>query len=114
MGRAERRAQAKGQRREDSKRRAAQELKTLQKMQQAREEEMREIITVIVLYVLHDKFGFGRKRLERFSDEVMELTDSIAKGYLDLDDMVDVLVHEAKLKSLVVSEDDTKKKEAKK
>lgn len=106
MGRAERRAQAKGQRREDSKRRAAQELKTLQKMQQAREEEMREIITVIVLYVLHDKFGFGRKRLERFGDEVMELTDSIAKGYLDLDDIIDVLVHEAKLTSLIVSEDE--------
>ena len=34
--------------------------------------------------VLHDKFGFGPVRCERFTDAVLELYDSFEKGYVSL------------------------------
>lgn len=37
--------------------------------------------------VLHDKFGFGPVRCERFTDQVLELYDSFEKGYVTLEDI---------------------------
>ena len=37
--------------------------------------------------VLHDKFGFGPVRCERFTDAVLELYDSFEKGYVSLEDI---------------------------
>ena len=36
---------------------------------------------------LHDKFGFGPVRCERFTDAVLELYDSFEKGYVSLEDI---------------------------
>jgi hypothetical protein len=47
--------------------------------------------------VLHDKFGFGAKRLERLTDEVLELYDSYNKGFLTLDDIMNTLKEETGL-----------------
>ena len=44
--------------------------------------------------VLHDKFGFGRKRLEKARKEVMELFYAVIGGYLDIRDMEATLAEE--------------------
>ena len=38
--------------------------------------------------VLRDHFGFGRKRMEKFTDEVFELYDSYEKDYITLEDRI--------------------------
>lgn len=43
---------------------------------------------------LHDKFGFGPIRCERFTDAVLELYDSFEKGYVTLDDIHQTLKEE--------------------
>ena len=53
---------------------------------------------VLGLTVLHDKFGFGQKRLERYIDEVVALLDSYNKGYINVQDLEQVLLDEVKLK----------------
>lgn len=45
------------------------------------------------LLVLRDKHGFGKVRLERFIDDVLELYDSFNKDYLTLEDIHQV-IHE--------------------
>ncbi len=44
--------------------------------------------------VLHDKFGFGPVRCERFTDAVLDLYDSFEKGYVTLDDIHGTLKEE--------------------
>lgn len=44
--------------------------------------------------VLHDKFGFGPVRCERFTDAVLDLYDSFEKGYVTLDDIHGALKEE--------------------
>lgn len=39
------------------------------------------------LMVLHDKWGFGKVRGERFIEQVLDLYDSFEKGYLSLEDI---------------------------
>jgi len=46
---------------------------------------------------MRDKFGFGPKRLERLTDEVLELYDSFNKGYLTLDDILETIKEETGL-----------------
>lgn len=46
---------------------------------------------LITLTVLHDKFGFGEKRLDRFENEYINLLDSFNKGYITIDDLNEVL-----------------------
>ena len=41
----------------------------------------------LAVMVLHDKFGFGPVRCERFTDAVLELYDSFEKGYVSLEDI---------------------------
>ena len=45
----------------------------------------------IFFSVLRDKEGYGYKRLRRVWDEVNYLSDSIDKGYVKLDDLVNEL-----------------------
>lgn len=52
----------------------------------------------IPVMVLHDKYGFGKKRLPEFMDHVMELYDSFNRGYLTLDDIVECLEKETGIK----------------
>ncbi|MBU5627719.1 hypothetical protein KQI82_12445 [Oscillibacter sp. MSJ-2] len=44
--------------------------------------------------VLHDKFGFGPVRCERFTDAVLELYDSFEKGYVSIEDIHGTLKEE--------------------
>lgn len=54
------------------------------------------ILTIMcsAIMVLHDKFGYGPKRLERFKDELIEMCDSVAKKYLSFNDIVSVIREE--------------------
>lgn len=49
----------------------------------------------IFFTVLRDKEGFGKQRLARIWKEVNELSDSIAKGYINIIDLMHVLDAEA-------------------
>ena len=49
------------------------------------------IINLIPLIILRDKFGFGKIRLERYLGYYQEAVDSLNKGYLDLNDVKRVI-----------------------
>lgn len=49
---------------------------------------------ILGLTALHDEFGYGTKRLERFTDKVHDLLDSYNKGYISPDDLNQVLKEE--------------------
>jgi hypothetical protein len=55
---------------------------------------------LLTLTVLHDKYGFGTKRLERFLDEYKELLDSYNRGYITPDDLNGILQDEVGIKVL--------------
>ena len=57
-----------------------------------------DIINLIPLLVLRDKFGFGSKRLERYLDHYSEMLDAFNKGYISLKDIEKVLEDEVGLK----------------
>ena len=44
--------------------------------------------------VLHDKHGFGKKRLEKVSSQINDLMDSYNKGYINLEDLNSTLHEE--------------------
>lgn len=52
------------------------------------------IMLAMPMLVLRDKYGFGKIRLERFMDQVLEVYDSFNKDYLTLDDMHQALKDE--------------------
>lgn len=49
----------------------------------------------IFFSVMRDKEGYGKQRLKRLWDEVNELSDSIAKGYVNVKDLMKTLENEA-------------------
>ena len=55
------------------------------------------IINLIPLIVLRDKFGFGKIRLERYLGYYQEAVESLNEGYLDLKDVQKVLLEEVKI-----------------
>lgn len=55
---------------------------------------------ILTLTVLHDKFGFGTKRLERFTEHYHDLLDSYNQGYLKVEDLNNVLYEETEIKVL--------------
>lgn len=56
-----------------------------------------KIINLIPLIVLHDKFGWGKIRLERFLGHFQEAVDLLNNGYLDLNDVQKVMLDEVKI-----------------
>lgn len=46
---------------------------------------------LITLNVLHDKFGFGKKRLDKFQEEYLKVLDSFNNGYISAEDLNQVL-----------------------
>lgn len=48
----------------------------------------------LLFMALRDKEGWGQKRLFRLWEEVIELADSVNKGFLKIDDIVEVLKEE--------------------
>ena len=55
---------------------------------------------LLTLTVLHDKFGFGAKRIGRLLKEYKELLDSYERGYISPDDLNKVLFEEVGVKVL--------------
>ena len=55
------------------------------------------IINLIPLIILRDKFGFGKVRLERYLKHYQEAVDSLNEGYLDLKDVERVMLEEVKI-----------------
>lgn len=49
----------------------------------------------IPVTVLHDKWGFGKVRIDRFTDQVLDLYDSFEKDYVTLEDLQQCLLEEA-------------------
>lgn len=47
--------------------------------------------------LLHDKYGFGKKRLAEYLIGLDDLMDSYASGYLDIDDMEKTVEEECKI-----------------
>ena len=44
-------------------------------------------VTIVFLFVMRDKFGYGKKRLKRLYNEVEKLAESISLGYVRLTDL---------------------------
>lgn len=61
------------------------------------QQEALNIVNVFPLLVLRDKFGFGKKRLKRFSKEYLEVIDAYNEGYLDLSDVIKTIEKETGL-----------------
>ena len=49
---------------------------------------------IIICWVLHDKFGFGSKRLERLIDEVNEFNDNFNAGLIEPNELIEQLKEE--------------------
>ena len=47
--------------------------------------------------VLHDKYGFGEKRLKAVLAQVEDTFDSIVQGYVSLDDLKKTILEECKV-----------------
>lgn len=67
------------------------ELKSKERMNAA------EIINLIPLMILRDKFGFGKVRLERYLKHYQDAIESLNEGYLDLKDVERVMLEEVKI-----------------
>ena len=52
---------------------------------------------LMMLWVLHDKFGFGNKRLMRMTDEINELADAMNMKLLGEKDIIKALKDECDL-----------------
>ncbi len=55
---------------------------------------------ILFLTVLHDKFGFGKKRCDEVMEHVHDLLDSYNKGYVSVQDLNEVLHEEVGIKIL--------------
>ena len=53
--------------------------------------------SAVLALCLRDKLGFGKIRTRRFLQEVNEVFDSIIKGYLTLDDVIETVKQELDL-----------------
>ena len=53
--------------------------------------------SAVVALCLRDKLGFGTIRTQRFLQDVNEVFDSIIKGYLTLDDVIETVKQELDL-----------------
>ena len=54
----------------------------------------------ILLWVLHDKFGFGNKRLERLIDEINKFNEDFNAGLIDPKELIEQLEEETKIKKV--------------
>lgn len=53
--------------------------------------------SAVLALCLRDKLGFGKIRVQRFLQDVNEVFDSIIKGYLSLDDVIETVKQELDL-----------------
>ncbi len=52
---------------------------------------MVDTFVIMTAYVLHNKFGYGQKRLERFIEEFRFQTDCLSEDYIAWQDQIEVL-----------------------
>lgn len=50
--------------------------------------------SAIVMFVLREKFGFGKVRLTRFWNEVDSLSEDVIKGEVKIEEIEEVLLNE--------------------
>ena len=62
-----------------------------------------EMYAAVVLTVLRDKFGFGRIRLNRALGAMNGLVDEMQRGRISHEDLIQVLLDEAKIDLRTVS-----------
>lgn len=67
----------------------------VKRAKQAAQDEAIKLAWTIFFTVMRDKEGYGIKRLRRLWAEVENLSDSIAKGYVSMDDLRNALREEA-------------------
>ena len=60
-------------------------------------ESSHKVAMILTMSVLHDKFGFGTKRLEKFTEHYRDLLESYNAGYIKAEDLNEVL-HEETVK----------------
>lgn len=63
-------------------------------------ESSHKVAMIMTMTILHDKFGFGTKRLEKFTEHYHDLLDSYNKGYIKVEDLNEVLHEETGMKVL--------------
>lgn len=56
--------------------------------------------TLMTMTILHNKFGFGATRLERFAEYYADLLDGYNRGYVSVDDLNKDLEEETGVKVL--------------
>lgn len=49
---------------------------------------------LLLSFILHDKFGFGKGRLDKIRYECTRLKDAMESGYINFDDIEDVIKDE--------------------
>ena len=69
-----------------------------EELKEAERTNASNIINLIPLIILRDKFGFGKIRLERYLGHYQEAVDSLNKGYLNLNDVQKIMLDEVKIK----------------
>lgn len=67
----------------------------------AREDERERVKRFVISYysaavaiTLHDKWGFGNKRLTRLANQINYVFDSILLGYVDIEDILTAIAEE--------------------
>lgn len=55
------------------------------------------VVIFVSLLILRDKWGFGKKRLQDFMFEFAEQVECLKKGYVSLEDMINVIQEETGL-----------------
>lgn len=55
------------------------------------------VVIFMSLLILRDKWGFGKKRLRDFVFEFVEQVECLKKGYVSLEDMINVIQEETGL-----------------
>lgn len=61
------------------------------------QQEALDVVNMFPLLVLRDKFGFGKKRLERFTNEYLGVIHAYNEGYLNLTDVIKTIEKETGL-----------------
>lgn len=65
---------------------------TARDVEKARDSAKKQAVTMTLLVpikVLHDKFGYGKKRLEKFADEYLITVNDWAEGRFTSDDLAE-------------------------
>ncbi len=66
---------------------------TAKDVQKAKSDAVTQVWSIFFT-VMHDKEGYGRKRLKRLWKHVNELADSVTKGYVKISDLEKTLAEE--------------------